>query len=112
MSTYLEEMRLTSYLIHILNPICRLIEDETIRDIHMSTYIFLMYLVSNDLSTTAELKLVAQELQDLIQEKVGTTKFTAVYTQIRQKTMAVRQKRKADRSMLVNDLKPAVPIHL
>ena len=48
------------------------------------------------------MKLLAQELQDLVQGKVGITKFTAAYSQIRQGAMNVRRERKAARAMQVS----------
>jgi len=41
-----------------------------------------------------ELKTTAIELQELIQSKVGTTKFSTVYSRIRQGVLEVRRERK------------------
>ena len=49
----------------------------------------------------AELKTTATELQDLVQSKVGVTKFTNVYNQIRQSVMGLRRERKVARVMQV-----------
>jgi len=49
-----------------------------------------------------DIKATAQELQDLVQSKVGTTKFIAIYGQIRQGTMAIRRERKVARATLVS----------
>lgn len=46
---------------------------------------------------TEELKTTATELQDLVQAKVGTTKFATVYNQIRQSVLGVRRERKNTR---------------
>jgi U3 small nucleolar RNA-associated protein 20 len=43
---------------------------------------------------TEELKTTAIELQDLIQAKVGVTKFLSVYSQIRRGVLEVRRERK------------------
>ena len=44
-----------------------------------------------------ELKTTAIELQDLVQGKVGTTKFSIVYNKIRQGALEVRRDRKVAR---------------
>jgi U3 small nucleolar RNA-associated protein 20 len=49
----------------------------------------------------AELKDLSTELQDLVQSKVGTTKFSQVYTQIRQGVAKVRRERKEARILQV-----------
>lgn len=41
------------------------------------------------------------ELQDLVQNKVGTTKFSTTYNQIRQGVLGVRRERKAAKVMQV-----------
>lgn len=41
------------------------------------------------------------ELQDLIQSKVGTTKFSTVYSQIRQGIVSVQRERKEARVLQV-----------
>lgn len=48
-----------------------------------------------------EVKALAVELQDLIQTKVGTTKFANAYSRIRQSVLSVRRDRKTARSMQV-----------
>lgn len=54
-----------------------------------------------------ELKTLAIELQDLIQSKVGTTKFSSVYNTIRQNALSVRRERKTQRAIQVrNSLMP------
>ena len=72
------------FLTHILSPVYRLVEDDTIRDPHME-----------------EVKTVAVELQDLLQAKVGTTKFSEVYNRVRQGVMSVRRERKSARAVQV-----------
>ena len=49
--------------------------------------------------TVDELKTLAVELQELIQGKVGTTKFAEVYSRIRQNAVAVRRERKTARAV-------------
>ncbi|KAG8869452.1 U3 snoRNP protein [Serendipita sp. 405] len=74
---------LQQFLNHILTPVYRLLEDDTVRDNGMD-----------------EAKTMAQELQELVQSKVGTTAFTAAYTQIRQGALAIRRERKAAQAVL------------
>ncbi|KAI0090560.1 armadillo-type protein [Irpex rosettiformis] len=80
MVSFLEGPEVERFLVHILSPLYRIAEDDTIRDSHMD-----------------ELKTLAVELQDLVQVKVGTTAFSNVYNRIRQKTLGVRRERKTAR---------------
>ncbi|KAI0753565.1 hypothetical protein C8Q80DRAFT_1342693 [Daedaleopsis nitida] len=84
MVSYMEADVVQRFLPHILNPIYRIIDDDTIRDSHMD-----------------ELKTLAVELQDLVQGKVGTTKFANVYNSIRQKVLSVRRERRTARAIQV-----------
>lgn len=47
------------------------------------------------------MKTTATELQDLVQGKVGTTRFAEVYNGIRQKVLGVRRERRAARAIQV-----------
>ncbi|KDR69878.1 hypothetical protein GALMADRAFT_255731 [Galerina marginata CBS 339.88] len=85
MTSHMEASRLEQFLVHILTPVYRLTEDDTIRD-----------------SQIEELKTTAVELQDLVQAKVGTTKFANVYNQIRQSVLGVRRERKVARVLLAS----------
>lgn len=49
-----------------------------------------------------ELKTLAVELQDLVQAKVGTTKFANTYSRIRQGVITVRRDRKTARVLQVH----------
>ncbi|KIM44053.1 hypothetical protein M413DRAFT_17908 [Hebeloma cylindrosporum] len=80
MASHMDAARLEQFLVHILTPVYRLTEDDTIRDSQME-----------------ELKATAIELQDLVQSKVGTTKFANVYNQIRQSVLGLRRERKTAR---------------
>ncbi len=51
--------------------------------------------------STVELKATAVELQDLVQQKVGTTKFAITYNQIRQTVLGVQRERRTDRAAKV-----------
>ncbi len=46
---------------------------------------------------TDELKMTAVELQDLVQQKVGTTKFAIAYNKIRQTVLGVQRERRTAR---------------
>lgn len=46
---------------------------------------------------TDELKATAVELQDLVQRKVGTTKFAVIYNKIRQTVLGVQRERRVAR---------------
>ena len=53
---------------------------------------------------TEELKTLAVELRDLVQSKVGTTKFSMTYNQIRQTVLGIQRERKAARVTQVGNL--------
>ena len=55
-----------------------------------------------DNSPLEELKKLAQEVQDLVRNKVGTTEFANAYNIIHQKVVNVRRDRKNARMMLVS----------
>ncbi|RPD58084.1 hypothetical protein L227DRAFT_196304 [Lentinus tigrinus ALCF2SS1-6] len=82
MVSYMDAELVEHFLPHILNPVYRIGDDDTIRDSQME-----------------ELRTIATELQDLVQSKVGTTKFANVYNSIRQKTIGVRRERRAARAI-------------
>ncbi|KAK0189706.1 hypothetical protein F5146DRAFT_1052188 [Armillaria mellea] len=84
MASFLEPKSLEMFLVHILSPVYRIIEDDTIRDQQMD-----------------ELKTLATELQDLVQSRVGPAAFSTIYNQIRQGVLGVRRERKAMRALQV-----------
>ncbi|KAF9038274.1 hypothetical protein BDZ89DRAFT_1061276 [Hymenopellis radicata] len=84
MTNYLEASKVERFLVHILSPLYRILEDDTIRDAQMD-----------------ELKTVSTELQDLIQSKVGVTAFSTIYNQVRQGVIGVRRERKTLRALQV-----------
>ncbi|KAH0588866.1 hypothetical protein H2248_004657 [Termitomyces sp. 'cryptogamus'] len=81
MATHMEPSYLEKFLVHILTPLYRLLEEDAINDSHMD-----------------ELKTLATELQDLLQGKVGASQFSTTYNQIRQSVLGVRRDRKAARA--------------
>ncbi|CAK5281436.1 unnamed protein product [Mycena citricolor] len=82
MASHMPASQLELFLVHILTPVYRLTEDDTIRDPQME-----------------ELKTLCIELQDLIQSKIPPPKFSAVYNQIRQGVLGVQRERKASRAV-------------
>ncbi|TFY61376.1 hypothetical protein EVJ58_g4545 [Rhodofomes roseus] len=85
MVSHMDSTHVEHFLMHILSPLYRIAEDDTIRDLQIG-----------------ELKTLAAELQDLVQAKVGTTKFAAVYNEIRQHVVGVRRERRNARVMQVS----------
>ncbi|THH09644.1 hypothetical protein EW145_g1873 [Phellinidium pouzarii] len=84
MASHMDSVRLEQFLPHILSPLYRIAEDDASRDVQMD-----------------ELKTLASELQDLVQAKVGTTKFANVYNRIRQGVVSVRRERRTARVVQV-----------
>ncbi|KAH6910215.1 U3 snoRNP protein Utp20 [Coprinopsis sp. MPI-PUGE-AT-0042] len=83
MTTALEPARLERFLTHILSPVYRIIEEDTIRDEQIE-----------------ELKSTSIELRELVQQKVGGTAFSMAYNTIRQKVLEVQRERRTKRVML------------
>ncbi|KZV69813.1 hypothetical protein PENSPDRAFT_753100 [Peniophora sp. CONT] len=84
MATHLDSARLERYLMHILAPVYRITEESVIRDPHLD-----------------ELKTTAIELQELVQDKVGTTAFANIYARIRQHVLGVQRERRTARATQV-----------
>ncbi|KAF6761032.1 U3 snoRNP protein Utp20 [Ephemerocybe angulata] len=89
MATYMTPARLEKFLTHILSPVYRIIEEDTIQDQQLD-----------------ELRTTATELRELIQQKVGGTVFSTTYNVIRQKVLEVRRERKTKR-LVIGTLDPA-----
>ncbi|KAG1762389.1 armadillo-type protein [Suillus occidentalis] len=81
MVSHMESTELERFLTHILTPVYRITEDDTIRDAGME-----------------ELKVTATELLDLLQNKVGTTIFANTYNRIRQGASSIQQERRVARA--------------
>lgn len=81
MASHMESSQLERFLPHILTPVYRITEDDTIRDAGME-----------------ELKVTATELLDLLQNKVGTTTFANTYNRIRQGASNIQQERRVARA--------------
>jgi U3 small nucleolar RNA-associated protein 20 len=97
MANYMEATLLQEFLIHILSPIYRITEDDTIRDQQMGEYPLGPTHRYPHSRSTDELKATAVELQDLVQRKVGTTKFAVTYNKIRQAVSGVQRERRTAR---------------
>ncbi|KAF8131840.1 armadillo-type protein [Boletus edulis] len=80
MTSYMDASQLERFLPHILTPVYRISEEDTVRD-----------------AGVEELKTTAIELQDLVQAKVGTTVFASAYHRIRQGVVSVQQARRVAR---------------
>ncbi|KIJ63496.1 hypothetical protein HYDPIDRAFT_133895 [Hydnomerulius pinastri MD-312] len=80
MTSHMDGQQLERFLPHVLTPVYRIIEEDTIRDSGMD-----------------ELKTTATELQDLLQAKVGTTTFANAYSRIRQGALSIQQERRVAR---------------
>ncbi|KAG1788657.1 armadillo-type protein [Suillus plorans] len=81
MASHMEATQLERFLTHILTPVYRITEDDTIRDAGMEV-----------------LKVTATELLDLLQNKVGTTVFANTYNRIRQGASSIQQERRVARA--------------
>lgn len=79
-----EQCRL--FLTHVISPLYRLLEAES-------------HLARND-ENFVSLQSLASEVQDLVQQKVGTNTYAATYSTIKQKMADKRKKRKNDAMML------------
>ncbi|EJD40333.1 hypothetical protein AURDEDRAFT_146375 [Auricularia subglabra TFB-10046 SS5] len=84
MANHMPPAQTTKFLLHILAPVQRILDEDTIADAPMDA-----------------LKALASEVQDLVQKKVGTTAFTEVYSSLRNRALNVRRERKEARALLV-----------
>ncbi|KAF8756721.1 Down-regulated in metastasis [Rhizoctonia solani] len=81
MTSHLPAPTLETFLPHILAPVYRIAEEETIKDTELD-----------------DLKTLTHELQALLQQRTGTTAFANVYSRIRQGVVRVRRERKIQRA--------------
>ncbi|EUC57511.1 U3 snoRNP protein Utp20, partial [Rhizoctonia solani AG-3 Rhs1AP] len=81
MASHLPPLTLETFLPHILAPVYRIAEEDTIKDAELDN-----------------LKTLTHELQALLQQRTGTTAFANAYSQIRQGVVRVRQERKIQRA--------------
>ena len=93
---------LQTYLVHILSPLYRILDDDTIRD-NLMGRLHPTCLLPNihHFFHVGDLKTLAQELRELVQKQVGTTKFAEVYHRIRQGVATIRQERKTEKDVQV-----------
>lgn len=101
MASHMEAERLETFLVHILTPVYRIAEDDSIRDSEIGQWSWWTLINLYWKYPLDELKTSAVELQDLIQAQVGTTKFSAIYSRIRQGAITVRRERKITRVLQV-----------
>ncbi|KAF8706717.1 Down-regulated in metastasis, partial [Rhizoctonia solani] len=81
MTSHLPAPTLETFLPHILAPVYRIAEEETIKDTELD-----------------DLKTLTHELQALLQQRTGTTAFANAYSRIRQGVVRVRRERKIQRA--------------
>ncbi|KAK4057573.1 U3 snoRNP protein [Microbotryomycetes sp. JL221] len=82
--SFLDESTIEQFLVHMITPMFRIIEDPNAQDPQM-----------------VELQTLAQQVQEIVQTKVGSTKFVTIYTQIRQRASQRRHDRKIARAQEV-----------
>ena len=106
MTSYMEATQLERFLPHILTPVYRITEEDTIRDSGMGKlrWAFVLLVHRGLTGIPEELKTTAIELQDLVQAKVGTTAFANAYNRIRQGAVSVQQARRVARVTKVRRL--------
>ncbi|CAI2171430.1 13286_t:CDS:10 [Funneliformis geosporum] len=83
MTTFMPPSDLTPYLMLIIGPIYRFVNDETIK--------------GNEIDN---LKQFGKEILDLIQKRVGTTQFHITYNKIKQQVSKVRRDRKHKKAIM------------
>lgn len=76
MTSQLEPPVVSRFLVHILSPILRIVDDD---------------------QAPEDLKTLANEVQDMVQEHVGSVAFTRVYTHVKQTLLDKRRERKHSR---------------
>ncbi|KAK5808754.1 armadillo-type protein [Linnemannia elongata] len=81
-TTHIHQDELKPYLIPIISPIYRIVNDETAKGTEIE-----------------ELKKLGSEVLDLVQKRAGTTDYFVAYNKIRQHVLEVRRERKQKRVM-------------
>ncbi|KAH7099278.1 armadillo-type protein [Auriculariales sp. MPI-PUGE-AT-0066] len=84
MSIYMDAALTTKFLVHMLAPVQRILDEDTIDDEPFDA-----------------LKTLAAEVQDLVLKKVGTTAFTEVFSKLRNRSINVKRERKEARALMV-----------
>jgi len=82
MAMHLEPERTVDFLPHIFGPLFRILDDEGLKGAKLE-----------------ELKTLATEVQDVIQSRVGTTRYASAYTSVRQRALEKRRERKTAKLM-------------
>lgn len=85
MAQFLPKERLATFLPHIVTPIFRLLDEDTIK--------------IGQHASLDELKTLASEVQDLLTDIVGSTAYSAAFSAVRSKALEKRRQRKTDRLM-------------
>ncbi|PWN44412.1 hypothetical protein IE81DRAFT_310637 [Ceraceosorus guamensis] len=82
MATQLESSRIEPFLSHMIGPIFRILDDESLKADRFD-----------------ELKSLAMEVQELLQAQLGATRYAAVHSRIKQAILEKRRERKTARLM-------------
>ncbi|KAF8305376.1 hypothetical protein DL93DRAFT_356267 [Clavulina sp. PMI_390] len=106
MVSHMSKEDVSTFLTHILTPVYRIIEDDTIQDSQMGkracrSRSLPLFVAERPHLPPDELRNTAQELQTLVQEKVGTTLFAKEYSRIRQDVLNVRRERRTAKAIQV-----------
>ncbi|KAG0232192.1 U3 snoRNP protein [Actinomortierella wolfii] len=81
-TTLIKPEELTPYLVPIISPIYRIVNDETAKGPEVE-----------------ELKRLGQEVMDLVQKRAGTSEYLTAYNKVRQHVLQVRRERRQKRVM-------------
>jgi U3 small nucleolar RNA-associated protein 20 len=103
MINHVEPQALQPLLPDIVLPLYRIVEDPNTKDEQMGTFSILTYFEPSGPShlsnpgtfSTVELQVLAREVQELLQTKIGVTLFSEAYNEVRRKATEKRQSRKA-----------------
>lgn len=106
MANSLEGDRVASFLPHIIGPISRIVDDDTLKGAKLGewTGIDVSLEQPSDVVFTPleELKALAVEVSELIQKRVGTTRWASAYSIVQRRTIEKRRERKTARLMQVS----------
>lgn len=115
MINYLEVEALKRFLVQIVTPIYRIIEDPNAQDPQMGQSLFSLTLLNGIESKliklykiAVEIQTLAQEVQELLQNKIGVTAYSTIHTTIRQKAAIKRNERKTATALQVCLFSPSL----
>src|SRR4051794_5210911 len=102
MATFIPSSDLIPYLIFIISPIYRFVNDETIKEIGIDFNVifisiiirYVLIIIIRFFLLIGNSKQLGKEILDLVQKCVGTTQFHIVYNKVKQQVLEVRKERK------------------